>query len=71
MVAETNKKNFSQSTVKFFKEVKSELKKVTWPSRKTLISYTVVVLVTCFIIGVILGVADFGFSTIYKLITAN
>jgi preprotein translocase subunit SecE len=34
-----------KSPVRFFKEIFSELKKVTWPTRKDLISYTLAVIV--------------------------
>jgi len=33
-----------KSPVRFFKEIFSELKKVTWPTRKDLISYTLAVI---------------------------
>ncbi|EGD49865.1 preprotein translocase, SecE subunit [Thermoanaerobacter ethanolicus JW 200] len=31
--------------VKFFKDVRAEMKKVTWPSRETMITYTEIVLI--------------------------
>ena len=43
----------------FLKEVKVEMRKVTWPNRKDLFSYTVVVLITVFILCVIIGIEDF------------
>ena len=36
----------------FLREVKTELKKVTWPSRKDALSGTLVVLVAVFIIAI-------------------
>jgi preprotein translocase subunit SecE len=39
-------------------EVTGELKKVTWPSRKELVSSTIVVIVTSIIASLILGVFD-------------
>jgi preprotein translocase subunit SecE len=45
---------------KFFREVVSELKKVAWPSRKELTSYTVAALVFIAICGVITFVMDTG-----------
>ncbi len=39
------KVNIFKRIGKFFKDVVSELKKVTWPSRKNLISYTIAVLI--------------------------
>ena len=42
----------------FLSDVRVEVKKVTWPSRKEAISGTMVVLVVVFIIAVYLGVLD-------------
>jgi preprotein translocase subunit SecE len=48
------------------REVKTELKKVTWPSRKDTLSGTAVVLVAVFIIALFLGVVDSGLSALIK-----
>ena len=50
----------------FLREVKTELKKVTWPSRKDTLSGTVVVLVAVIIIAIFLGIVDFGLSSLVK-----
>jgi preprotein translocase subunit SecE len=42
----------------YFKDAWSELKKVTWPSRKELISSTLTVLVVVVVFAVFLGVID-------------
>ncbi|MGV8145246.1 MAG: preprotein translocase subunit SecE [Alkaliphilus sp.] len=49
---------------KFFKGVKSELKKVHWPNRQELIKYTIVVIVGCALAIVFLWLLDttFGFG---------
>lgn len=52
--------------VQFLREVKTELKKVTWPSRKDTLSGTVVVLVAVIIIAIFLGIVDFGLSSLVK-----
>lgn len=46
----------------FLKQVVSEMRKVSWPKRKELTRYTVVVLVTVIFMAVYFGVADFGIS---------
>ncbi|UCD85897.1 MAG: preprotein translocase subunit SecE [Deltaproteobacteria bacterium] len=51
----------------FFREVKIELKKVTWPSRKETIASTVVVLITVLISAVFLGLIDYILSKIIKV----
>jgi len=50
----------------FLREVKTELKKVTWPSRKDTLSATLVVLVAVFIIAIFLGIVDLGLSNAIK-----
>ncbi len=50
----------------FLREVKVELKKVTWPSRKDTLAATVVVLITVIIIAFFLGIVDSGLSTLVK-----
>jgi preprotein translocase subunit SecE len=46
----------------FFGEVKIEMTKVTWPSRKELIQSTGVVVVVVIIAGIYIGVFDFVWS---------
>jgi len=42
----------------FFKEVKVEIKKVTWPSRDELTNYTMVVIFVVILISAFIGVID-------------
>ncbi len=44
--------------VQFFRDVRSELRKVTFPTRKETIASTVVVLIAVFAIAIYLGVVD-------------
>lgn len=46
----------------FFVEVRSELKKVTWPSRQEVQATTVVVILTTILFGFYLYGMDLGFS---------
>jgi len=50
----------------FLREVKTELKKVTWPTKKDALSGTVVVLVAVFIVAFFLGIVDWGLSDLVK-----
>lgn len=52
----------------FFRDVWTELKKVRWPSRKEMTSYTLVVLTTVTLIAVFFAVIDLGISQIIELI---
>lgn len=44
--------------IRFFKEVRAELGKVSWPSRKEVIGSTAVVLISVFIVSFFLGLVD-------------
>ncbi|HVX83220.1 MAG TPA: preprotein translocase subunit SecE [Phycisphaerae bacterium] len=46
----------------------SEMRKVTWPTRRQLITSTKVVILLTFILAVILGGVDFGFLGFFKWI---
>ena len=48
--------------IRFFKEVKSELKKVTWPSKKQVTKNTLVVIAAVVLIGIVIWVLDLLFS---------
>ena len=43
-----------------FREMFAELKKVTWPTKKDMINYSLVVLAFVVVMGVIIGVIDLG-----------
>ncbi len=57
------KKNIFSSIGKFFKETRSEMKKVTWPTKDQLIRQTIVVVVSIIVIGLVIFGLDalFGF----------
>ena len=55
-----------EAAKQFLREVRTELKKVTWPSRKDTLSGTLVVLVAVFIIAIFLGIVDSGLSNVIK-----
>lgn len=57
------------STFSFFTDSWSELKKVKWPSRKELISYTIVVLVTVIFVMIYFSVLDLIISYLVRLFT--
>jgi len=52
----------------YFKGVKTEIKKVIWPTRKELASYTGVVLFTCTVFGLGIWVVDSIFLAMLKYI---
>ena len=52
----------------FLKEVKVELKKVVWPSRKETMGTTAVVLVVIMIIAFFLSIVDIGLSRLIRTV---
>nr|WP_204343433.1 preprotein translocase subunit SecE [Paenibacillus elgii] len=56
------------NTFSFFGDSWSELKKVKWPTRKELISYTLVVLFTVAFVTVYFYVLDLGISELLRLV---
>ena len=61
-------KTFIDKGFQFLREVKVELKKVTWPSRKQTMGSTVVVLVIVTIISIFLGLVDAGLSGLVRAV---
>ena len=48
----------------FYRQVIAELRKVIWPTRKELVTYTTVVIVFVLIVIAYVTVLDFGFSKV-------
>ena len=48
----------------FLKGIKTELKKVTWPSKKDIIKYSVATLVFCIVIMLFFQLLNLGLSVI-------
>ena len=51
-----------QKVRNFFSEVRTEMQKVTWPTREELVGSTGVVLMLMFILSTFIGVTDFILS---------
>ncbi len=54
--------------IRFFRDYKSEVKKIVWPNYKDVIKNTVIVLVMCLIVGILIWVVDFGLGQLLNLI---
>lgn len=61
-MAEAKNKNFFQRTgkkiAKWFREMKSELKKVSWPSTKQIINNTIVAIAVMLMVAVVVWALD-------------
>ena len=50
----------------FFKNVVSEMRKVSWPRRKELTKYTVVVISTVVVMALFFALVDLGISSLLR-----
>ena len=51
-------KGFAANVAKFFRDTKSELKKVQWPSRKQTINNTLIVIACVIVVGIFIWLFD-------------
>ncbi|MCB5234842.1 MAG: preprotein translocase subunit SecE [Candidatus Cloacimonetes bacterium] len=56
-----------EKITRFFREVHSEMKSVTWPGKDDLKEGTLVVIVISAIVAIFLSVVDFGFKNLMGL----
>lgn len=66
--AKDSKKKQSGKVAKYFKDLKSEFKKVVWPSKKKVINNTSVVLGSIVLMGIFVGLLDTGLFKLLQLI---
>lgn len=52
----------------FFRDVWGELKRVRWPNRRELISYTVITIITVVVMSLIIFAFDLGISKLLEWI---
>jgi len=57
-----------ENVSRFFRDVRSEMKSVSWPGKDDLKEGTVVVIVMSSIVALFLSLVDFGFSKILELL---
>jgi preprotein translocase subunit SecE len=56
------------AVVRYFKETRAEIRKVSWPTREEATNLTVIVLAVTVAMAVFLGTVDFLFATLIRLI---
>jgi preprotein translocase subunit SecE len=52
----------------FLRETVGELRKVNWPTRQEAINLTSIVLVVIVVMALFLGIADFAFENLFRLL---
>lgn len=60
--------DFGGNLIEYFKQVKSELKKVEWPTKKQVIKSTSLVLTVSILVGAFLGGLDLIFTQVFGLL---
>lgn len=68
MTTNTNTITTKEKMTTYFKGVRSELKKVIWPSKKELINYTGVVILLSAIVAIIVYILDLGLNKLLSFI---
>jgi len=59
---------YVDQALQFLREVKVELKKVAWPSRKQAMGSTIVVVMLVLLVSFFLGIVDIGLSSLIKAV---
>ncbi len=54
--------------IKFLKEVKKEVKKVRWPNKKEMITYSIATIVFVLLFSLFFASTDFVLATLKKLV---
>ncbi len=57
--------------ITFLQEAKSELLKVNWPNRETLVKYTLLVIGMSIVVSLFLGTLDYFFSYLVETFLLN
>lgn len=68
LASKGEKRTIFRRVIQFFRDYKSEVKKIVWPGIKDVVKNTVIVLIMCAIIGVIIWGLDFGLGALLDLI---
>ncbi len=61
----------SGGAVRFLKEAKSELKKVTWPTKPELIANTIVVIIAVLLCAILIWMIDSFFSVVIRMLLGS
>lgn len=70
-IAKQKTKKKRRSPARYFKDMWSEMKKVTWPTKKDLITYTLAVIAFILIMATITGLFDLGLGKLFHLVTSG
>ena len=68
MASKGAKKTIFRRVIGFFKDYKSETKKIVWPGFRDVLKNTFIVLVMCLIIGLLIWLVDYGLGKLLELV---
>lgn len=57
--------------IRFFRDYKSEIKKIVWPGPKDVIKNTVIVLLMCLLVGILIWAIDYGLGQLLTRILTS
>lgn len=57
--------------VRFMREAIDELKKVSWPDRQTTIRYTMIVVISSIVVGLLTGGLDYLLNILFKTMVSR
>ena len=66
--ANNNQQNLKDRTLAYFKGVKSEWGKITWPQKQQVVAETIVVLVIVTILTALVYLIDIGFKGLFQFL---
>ncbi len=62
------KRTICQRIIAFFRDYKSEVKKIVWPGFKDIVKNTGIVLLMCLLVGILIWAVDFGLGKLLDVI---
>ena len=65
------KKSILKRVGLFFRDYKSEIKKIVWPGLKDVVKNTVIVLIMCLLVGALIWILDAGLLKLLELILSS
>ncbi len=68
MAEKAEKQSFFARIGKFFRDQKSEVKKIVWPSKKQVLNNTAIVLAAVALFAVAVGIFDWALGLVIKLL---
>ncbi len=71
MAEKKEKVSFFASIKKYFREVKSEMKKIVWPTKSQVVNNTLIVIAVSLVAAVLIFGLDTVFGLVLKLIYKN